>query len=282
MPSAGALRDVANGARTPIQAFVVAVCVPDLRLQARVTDAMRGHGTVRTISSFAALVQQLRVEPLDVVILPPRDASGCEAAPIVREIVRGSPQTALVAYLEPRYQGSSDIRALAIAGVHQFLFVGEDSRLALLSLLESARRECAAEQVMQRLASVFDERIQPIVEICLMRPAEIRSVDDLVAASRLHRKTLYNRTRRAGLSGPAELIAWCRLALAAFILRGTAKTVETVADELEFASPTALRNMMKRYTGLRASDVRAAGGLECIATALTARLTRNASCLHVM
>lgn len=282
MPSAGALRDVANAARSHPNAFVVAVCVPDPRLHARVLDAVRGRATVRAIPSLAALLDVLRAEPADVVILPPRDASGCEATPIVREIVKHSPQTAIVAHLEPRYQGSSDIRALAIAGVHQFLFVGEESRVALQSLLESARRECAAEQVLQRLGAILDERVHPNVELCLMHPAEIRAVDDLVAASRLHRKTLYNQCRRAGLSGPAELIAWCRLALAAFILSETAKTVETVAAELEFASPTALRNMMKRYTGLRASDVRAAGGVERIETALRARLGRAPRHLHVV
>jgi AraC-like DNA-binding protein len=231
---------------------------------------------------LASLLDYLRGESADVVILPPRDTSGCEAAPIVREIVRHSPQTALVAYLEPYYQGSSDIRALAIAGVHQFLFVGEESRLALYSLLESARRECAAEQVMHRLGAIFDERIHPSVELCLMHPAAIRAVDDLVVASRLHRKTLYNQCRRAGLTGPAELIAWCRLALAAFILHATAKTIEAVADELEFASPTALRNMIKRYTGLRASEVRTAGGLECIVSALQLRLDRSLRALHVV
>jgi AraC-like DNA-binding protein len=280
MPSVGALRDVADAARP--QALVVAVCISDVRLHARVLDAVRGRGTIRTIPTLAVAFDHVRRNPPDVIILPPRDISGCEAVPVVREIVKHSPQTAIIAYIEPRYQGSSDIRALAIAGVHQYLFVGEESRLALFSLLESARRECAAEQVMQRLGAVLDGRIHPVVELCLTRPADIRTVDDLMTASGIHRKTLYNQCIRIGLSGPAELIGWCRIALASFILRSTAKTIEAVADDLDFASPTALRNMIKRYTGLTASGVRAAGGVECIASILEKRLARKTSPLHVV
>src|SRR4051812_13257126 len=103
MPSVGALRDVADAARQ--QVLVVAVCVPDLRLQARILDAVRGRGVTRTIPSLAVVLQHVRRDPPDVIVLPPRDSSGCEAAPIVREIVRQSPQTAIVAYIEPRYQG---------------------------------------------------------------------------------------------------------------------------------------------------------------------------------
>jgi AraC-like DNA-binding protein len=280
MPSVGALRDVANVARS--ESVVVMLCDADLRFQARVLDAVRGRGRIRTVASLTMLLDALSGEPADVVIVPPRDTSGRDSVPFVREIIRQYPQTAIIAYVRPRLEDSAEIRNLAMAGVHQYVFAGDDNGLALFSALESARRECAAEMVMQRLASVLPERIHPIAETCLLRPAEIRCVDDLVAASRLHRKTLYNQCRRAGLSGPAELLGWCRLAVAAFILSHSGKTIEVVSDELEFASPTALRNMMKRYTGRRANEVRVAGGLECLATALEARLQIRRVALHVV
>lgn len=38
--------------------------------------------------------------------------------------------------------------------------------------------------------------------------------------------------------------------------------------QLDFPSDTSLRNMMKRYTGLKASEVRERGGAQCVVAAL--------------
>jgi hypothetical protein len=40
--------------------------------------------------------------------------------------------------------------------------------------------------------------------------------------------------------------------------------VEQVALLLDFPSGTSLRNMMKRYTGLRSREVRENGGVQCV------------------
>ena len=134
---------------------------------------------------------------------------------------------------------------------------------------------------MAELAAVLDESVLPIVEACLARPAATRTVNDLVDTIGLHRKTLYNHCLRSRLSGPAELIAWSRLALVAYLLGRTGRTVESIAEELDFASPSSLRNMMKRYTGLTASGVRAGGGLPCVMLALAGRVATSAP-LHVV
>lgn len=52
--------------------------------------------------------------------------------------------------------------------------------------------------------------------------------------------------------------------IAARLLDDPGRTVEQVALMLDFPSGTALRNMFKRYTGLRTSEVRQNGGVRCV------------------
>jgi AraC-like DNA-binding protein len=52
--------------------------------------------------------------------------------------------------------------------------------------------------------------------------------------------------------------------------------VQAIAHQLDFPSATALRNLLKRYTGLRPRDVRAGGGLMPVLAAFT-RALRNQS-----
>jgi AraC-like DNA-binding protein len=263
--------------------LLVVTCVADAQVCARLRDSVRDRGEVRVVRTLDDISRLLRSthERIDIVVVPPRDVTLREAAGFVRETAKHFPDVALVAYCNTGSEHGADIRTLAVAGVHHFFFAGEQSRIVLRAVLVSARRECAGECVTAALTSVLNEILLPIVETCLARPSETRTVGDLVNALGLHRKTLYNHCRQGGLSGPAELIAWSRLALVAYLLAKSGRTVESIADELEFASVTSLRNMMKRYTGCTAGEVRSAGGLPCVIAALQKRLATTAQ-LHLV
>jgi AraC-like DNA-binding protein len=115
-----------------------------------------------------------------------------------------------------------------------------------------------------------------MLEATLARPDAIRTVPELGAALGVHRKTLFNHCRKASFLAPAELIAWGRLAMVAYLLETTACTIERIAIELGYASDTALRNTIKRYTGKRAGEIRSAGGVDAVVSALQARARRGA------
>jgi AraC-like DNA-binding protein len=80
----------------------------------------------------------------------------------------------------------------------------------------------------------------------------------------VHRKTLVDRLKAAHLPSPRAMIGWCRLLMAARLLDDPGRTVEQVALKLDFPSGAALRNMFKRYTGLRTTEVRENGGVRCL------------------
>ena len=93
----------------------------------------------------------------------------------------------------------------------------------------------------------------------------------------MDRKTLFNWLRRCGDIGPREFINWIRVAIGVGMLEDPRRTAEHVALELGFASGTAFRNMLQRYTGANCSEIRNGGGLKRVLGILCARLAAGAA-----
>ncbi len=254
--------------------------VPGRTERARIAGALRGRARVQWAESMAELRSAVRRHrgPIAAVFLAPRDATGATAGPVVRDLATVAPNVPVIAYCRTGIEHSRDIRALAAAGVHEFLFVGvDDAGAAVRTVLASAQRACAVEAVLAALRPRIPESLHPLAEYGVAHPDHARSVAAIAAMLGVHRKTLFNHCRRAGAPAPAELLTWCRLLLAAHMLATTASTVEAVAMDLEFPSDTALRNTMKRYTGQRASDVRRRGGLSYVLGEFSNRLKETSS-----
>ncbi len=275
MRGEGALRHVPIGSDQP----TVVACAVTAVQRSRLIDALRGRVSLDFSPAFEALSESLQrsPEPIDAVVLPARDASGQEAIRVVREIAANRPRTAIVVWCDARSYHSLEIRALAVAGAHQFLFAGiGDDGVALRAVLDLARRQCGAEWLMTRLAPLAPSQLHPMLEAALARPDSIKTLRDLASALGVHRKTLFNHCRRARFLAPAELIAWARLAMVAYMLETTGCTIERIGIELGYASDTALRNTIKRYTGRRAGQLRDAGAVDQVVHAFDERARREA------
>jgi transcriptional regulator GlxA family with amidase domain len=111
------------------------------------------------------------------------------------------------------------------------------------------------------------------MEAALTRADAVTDVTTLAAALGVHRKTLFNMCRRAKFLGPAELLVWVRLALAAYLLETTRRPIERLAIELAYPSPNALRNAFRRHVGRSPSEVRSAGGLQAVLDAFARRVS---------
>jgi methylphosphotriester-DNA--protein-cysteine methyltransferase len=253
----------------------VIACAVSFDQRVRIVDALRERASLRFLDSFRDLRESLRtaVDRIDAVVIPARDAGGTEATALVRDIARERPRTAIIAYLNAGADRSRDIRALAAAGVHQFLFAGiDDSRVTLRAIVNAARLQWAADWVMRQLARLVPAKLHPLIEMALAHPETITSVSALADAMGVRRRTLFNWCVRSSYLSPEELLVWARLALVGYYLETTGCTVEAIALELGFPSDTALRNTIKRYTGDRATELRTAGGLSAVLAALERRL----------
>jgi AraC-like DNA-binding protein len=215
--------------------------------------------------------------PVAAIIVEVRDADGRLVHEIVEDLHAGGTGTPLVAYCRPGAEHSSDIRSLVLAGAHQLLFHGiDDAGIALRHIIEAAQQASVGERAAEELMRVVPAKLAPIVSHVTRYPATQR-VGEVADALGYHRKTLVNHCAQAGFVPPHELLSWCRLAVAGELMATSRRTIEAIANQLDFSSDTGLRNMMKRYTGLKASEVRERGGARCVVAALRRALTPTAA-----
>ena len=239
-------------------------------------DGLKRQAECRFHDSFDELDRVLdQLDRCDAIILAPQDPGGRSALPFVERIARDWPATAIVIFFPPRSAGAPSPRAFAVAGAYQFVFAGVDNTgAAIAQAVRSARRECAADAVFAGLQPIIPATLQSLVQEVVSNPDSLTTVEQLAPALGVHRKTLVNRCQRAGFMAPSELIAWCRLCVVGYLLQRSGATIESIALTQGFSSHTALRNLMKRYTGLTATEVRKGGGLSEVLKAMRRRLAK--------
>jgi AraC-like DNA-binding protein len=244
--------------------MIVAVLVRDPVGRARIQDALRGFAQVQLCDREDELFALLLNGTAGVVVIDPRDRTGTPTIPFIRTIRERFPNVPTVAYCALTPYTSSDVLALARAGVNDLILRGiDDERVTLRSALASAQDHCVARRALDVLGPSVPAPVHPFLTYCLEHAGAPLSVGDVAKALGVHRKTLVDRLSSAGMPNPSAMIAWCRLLIAARLLEDT-RPVEQVAMLLDFPSGAALRNMLKRYTGLKPSEIRENGGLSCV------------------
>jgi len=242
--------------------------------RARIMSSLRGRPVetvfVARVAELSDAVKRSRL-PIAAIIVEVRDADGRPVHEIVDELHAGGTGTPLVAYCRPGAEHLSDIRALVLAGAHQLLFHGiDDAGIALRFILDAAQQASVGERAAEQLMRVVPPKLAAFVSHVTRYPATQR-VSEVAEALGYHRKTLVNHCAQTEFLSPHELLCWCRLTVAGELMASSPRTIESVANQLDFPSDTALRNMMRRYTGLKASEVRERGGAKCVVAAM--RLT---------
>lgn len=238
--------------------------------RARLMAALRGQYALQFADRGYELLALVKGEQSSVagVMLEMRDADGRSTCDIVTQIALSELSPPVLAYCRAGGEHTGEIRKFVLAGVRELVFEGvDDMGVALRSVLSSAQQAQVGERVANTLLTALPPILGPFVRYVTAHP-ETQRVIDVANALGYNRKTLVNHCAQAAAPPPQELLAWCRLAVVAELLCTTPRTIESIGLQLDFPSDTALRNMMKRYTGLRASDVRVRGGMRCVMDAL--------------
>ncbi len=232
----------------------------DETVKRRIESALREQGTFEWCPTFANLRTRLshRIDRVDVAILDRRDASGATATAIARELAGTYPGLGVVVYLQVP-ETESELCALGAAGVHDLIIARRsDEPFRIRSVLLGVRRRGAADRVLAEVTTMIPHRLLDFVAAVLNSP-EVASVSEIAERMGLHRQTPNGWCRRTGFLSAEELFTWCRMLLVSALLEMTSRTVESIAYEFEYSSATALRNQLKRYTAMTATDIRGAG-----------------------
>ena len=279
MRGGGALPQGHPISREPCQGTAVVVALVGGAVErARLRDSLRGRAIVHFVDRAGELTVFFahRAEAVDALVVQAFDKDGRFTGEIITALRRACPEIPIVGYCRVGGDQSGTIRELVMAGAHELLFHGvDDSGVALRSVLASAERVNVGDIVAAALCTWIPAPLHALVSYVTAHPESSDRVSRVAKALGVHRKTLVNQCARGRMPSPQQLIAWCRLAVAGRLLGTTAKTVETIALQLDFPSDTALRNMLKRYTGLTASQIRAEGGLPCVVAAFRREWERH-------
>jgi AraC-like DNA-binding protein len=241
----------------------VATLIHDRRHLARLQEALRPSASAPEIGVLHAFDRIERLEValqhshFDVLVIEPTDAEGRSTEEMIRSIRERFPRLSVLGHVTMKPGMSSQVLSFARAGVHELIVAGiDDCAMVLRHALQLAARRCLAEEVFAEVSASLPREAATLVRYCLEHASEAPTIDDISRALGVHRRTLVNRMQSAMLPPPSELWAWSRVLLAARYLGVDGRSVEWVALTVGYPSANALRNALKRYTGLVPRELR--------------------------
>ena len=243
---------------------VVIALVRERASAARLAAAFRPT-ELRHVQTVQELSTALHEQGIHVVavLAEARDTGNNPVGPVLSNLIGRFPGVPFLGYCGMGVSHAEELRELAKAGVHELVFRDlEDSPALLRAKLGRGIEARAGALVLRRLTAQLPETLHGLVAYAVSFPRESHEMESVALALGVHRKTLVNWCRRAGVPPPSTLVTWVRLLLAVEILQTPGHTVERVAHALEFASGSAFRNLCQRYFGRRPADLRSPGGRE--------------------
>src|SRR5436309_10718060 len=249
-----------------LQARVAALVLGRLE-RARLQDAVRGRAILEPVDTVAALEQLVvrSVPRVAAVIAEPFDLHRTPVAPTIARLRAEYPGVALIGLCQPAHKFSTEIVALVHAGVHELVFRGvDDTSEAFRQTLARAAQTSAAREVLNALRPHLTTDAMAIVETSVQYAWPDFSSRALAQVLGVNVKTLVKQCRGNGLPSPGALLNWVRLMVVSYLLEAEGRALEHVAAAFGLESASPLRNLMKRYTGLRSLEVRTGGGLKVV------------------
>jgi AraC-like DNA-binding protein len=235
--------------------LVVACCVA-ARRRARMESALSEVADVEWCDSFSASIQLARAGGASIVIFDSRDKTGRTAADAASELAKVAPPMPIVLYASHNEVVGG---ALGTSAITDLIIADEtDGKPFIHSLVHRAVLRLAADRVSASLRTRVGGSLTAFVDAAVRNP-NCSTVEALAEHLGVHRQTLATWCRSQKFLHPEEVLIWSRLLLVTAMLEGTDRSVNALATELDFPSVVALRNQLKRYTGMTAIEVRDKG-----------------------
>jgi AraC-like DNA-binding protein len=254
---------------------VAARLPPPLLSHLRVT--LEDEHVLTVIDRWDALVDVVRYQPIDVVVLDPRTDGTMSTAPLETLLGR-YPTIPVVVYTLLTPESLKATVELAKLGIQHVVLRGFDdeprrfrelltrlpaSRLSDSVLRELTPRLCGSPPLLGRaIARLFDA------------PHRFRGVEDLARAAGMTRRNLDRWLERSGIASGRMLILGARLTRAYYYMRDPGFLLDEITRKLGYDSPRLFARQVRAATGLTPSALRATMGPEEFTAQLAAMLRR--------
>ncbi len=189
---------------------------------------------------------------------------------LIREVRDAFPSTVIIACSSGRAPSLATVLEMVRSGIDDLLSTddierGHTVRRALLV----AHQRSMVRVVWPKLAIHFSPIVATVMRYVLERADGPLTLGSVSAALGRNRKTLWTQCQSDGLPAPSTLIGWCRVLAASHALDTPSRTVDSIAYELQFASPSGLRNMLVRFLNVTPTELRRRGATDYAVQRLT-------------
>lgn len=238
---------------------ILALVSPDR--QARLTRSLRTGGLELFCDSAAELMMTAAEHGAALVLTELRDPSGESTKPMISRLHQRLPDLPIVVVGSSRELSNEEILELGTLGATAILvYDAAGFGEALQAAIAKAKEHGPATAISRTVRPLVPREVHGFFAVCAQAGARRAPTDSTIRAAGLAPRTIRDRLRRAGLPPPQRILTWSRLLHALWRLELSGRPVKAVAAELGYGGEVALRNQVKRYTGLTMGEVRAAGG----------------------
>jgi AraC-like DNA-binding protein len=229
-------------------------------LALRARSAFRGRASIDHAPTSRAAREILRRQSLYAMLVEPVDQSALVLDVFVSESRRHFPRTPIIVCVSSRRSMSSEALALVRSGANDLIGIDElELPHTARRVIEAARLGCLGDVIWPSIEPLVDPILAPCMRLALRLAFRPLDVERIARDLGVTRKTLWQRCQNKHALSPRELLGWCRVLAVAFALEDLGRSVDSIAVELEFPSPSAMRNLLQRYVGLTATELRSHG-----------------------
>ena len=239
----------------------VAVLSTERRDQVHINHLLNSGARVTMVARAVGLERAVEAERITCVLTELRDADGNCIRDALMRIVSRFPDLPIVVVMSMNRESVHDLVALARVARIRVAVRPYDNVAAAVLEAATCNSENPSTRAMCELLGRHVPRALRQVSYVLSDPsATALHVTDVCRRVSMPRRTINDRLRRENLPTLERLIGWSRVLHALWRLDGGHIKFEAVAKQLGFNTGSALRHMVKRYTGMTASEIYAAGG----------------------
>lgn len=191
------------------------------------------------------------------------------AAVLFRHAKARFPHCPVIALHRPSTSGAKALARAAALGITEILLVDGVLQTAELRMcLRACRNESVARTIWNRAHADIEADLETILVRALRMAERPITLSAFAVNTGMPERSLRQYCERHGYPNPQWIIGWARLLCAAYYIEEPGRSIDSIANLLEYSSPSAFRNQLRRYTGLTASSVRAGGAIHTVARAL--------------
>jgi AraC-like DNA-binding protein len=229
--------------------------------RAHLERSLKSRASIAFCDRVDSLIQLAEAGPLSAVVTELRDIEGVTTGQTIAQIRERFPTLPIVIFVSLE---ASDVHELAhvpeLRATAVVIRAYDDLAAEVLAAIRTVPEHPAEVKILETVHRHAPRGLVTLFDFLAHAAVHPITVEQASKGVRVPRSTLNDQLERANLPPMERLIGWMRLLHAAWKLDGNGCTVDSVANELQFKSGSALRHMVKRYTGRTPSEIWSIGG----------------------